>query len=87
MLYHPNGKPGEALAKNRTAITQLAQSGEAKKLMSLLQQQGGVNEAAQAAANGNAAQLMKMMDQLMKTKEGAELVERIGAQAKKAGLE
>lgn len=86
-MNHPAGNPGETLAKNQKAITQLARSGEAQKLMSLLQQQGSVKEAAHAAASGDMAQLMGMVHQLMNTKEGAELVERIGNQAKKVGLE
>jgi hypothetical protein len=73
--------------KNRAAIAQLAQSNDAKKLMELLQQRGGVQQAAQAAAGGDPSQLMAMMEQLMQTKEGAELVDRIGGQAKQAGLE
>ncbi|MEY8402438.1 hypothetical protein AALA54_03700 [Oscillospiraceae bacterium 44-34] len=76
------------LMKNREAISQLAQSSDAQKLMALLKQQsGGVQQAAQAAAAGNPRQLMAMMEQLMNSKEGAELVDRIGAQAKQAGLE
>ena len=56
--------------------------------MELLQQQSGqVKQAAKAAAGGDPAQLMAMMDQLMRSKEGAELVGRIGSQAKQAGLE
>ena len=74
------------LAKNREAITRLAQSSDAQQLMNLLRQKGGVQEAAQAAAGGDVSQLMAMMNQLMSTREGAELVERIGDQAKKAGL-
>ena len=38
------------------------------------------------AAAGNPSQLMAIMDQLMHSKEGAELVGRIETQAKKAGL-
>ena len=73
--------------KNREAITRLAQSSDARKLRELLQQQsGGVRQAAQAAAAGDPSQLMAMMDQLMHSKEGAALVDRIGAQAKQAGL-
>ena len=72
--------------KDRDAIAQLAQSSDAQKLRELLQQQsGGVRQAAKAAA-GDPSQLMAMMDQLMHSKEGAELVDRIGAQAKQAGL-
>ena len=75
------------LAKNRDAIARLAQSSDARKLMALLKQQsGGVQEAAQAAAAGDPSQLMTIMNQLMHSKEGAALVDRIGAQAKQAGL-
>ena len=73
--------------KDRDAIAQLAQSSDPQKLRELLQQQsGGVRQAAKAAAEGDPSQLMAMMDQLMHSKEGAELVDRIGAQAKQAGL-
>lgn len=81
------GITGAELVKNRDAITKLAQSDDAQRLMELLQRRGGVQEAAKAAAEGDASQLMAMMNQLMNTKEGADLVDRIGNQAKKAGLE
>lgn len=81
------GMAASELVKNRNAISRLAQSGDAQRLMALLQQRGGVQEAAKAAADGDPSQLMTMMNQLMSTREGAELVERIGDQAKKAGLE
>lgn len=81
------GATAAELIKNREAVAALAKSSDAQKLMSMLQKQGGVQEAAQAAAGGDARALMDMMGQLMNTKEGAELVERIGSQAKKAGLE
>lgn len=84
---HPLKGAAADLAKNRDAISKLAQSSDAQQLMSLLRQKGGVQEAAQAAAGGDVSQLMAMMNQLMSTREGAELVERIGDQAKKAGLE
>ena len=74
--------------KNRKAVERLAQSSDAQKLMALLKRQsGGVQEAAQAAAAGDPRALMSIMDQLMHSKEGAELVDRIGSQAKQAGLE
>ncbi len=81
------GFPAAELAKNREAISQLAHSSDAQKLMAMLQRRGGVQEAAEAAAAGDTSALVSMMDQLMKTKEGADLVNRIGNQAKKAGLE
>ena len=77
----------ELSEKNRKAMERLAQSSDAQKLMELLQKQSGeVKQAAQAAAAGDPARLMSMMDQLMRSKEGSELVDRIGAQAKQAGL-
>mgnify|MGYP001084962183 CR=1 FL=1 len=65
--------------KDRDAIAQLAQSSDAQKLRELLQQQSG-------GGRQDPSQLMAMMDQLMHSREGAELVDRIGAQAKQAGL-
>ena len=52
----------------------------------LEQQSGQVRQAAQQAAAGDPSQLMEIMGQLMHSKEGAALVDRIGAQAKQAGL-
>ena len=82
-----NVSPMSELAKNREAITQLAQSGEAQRLFAMLRQQGGVHEAAKAAAEGDPGSLVEMVNRLMSTKEGAQLVERIGEQAKKSGLQ
>ena len=77
----------ELSEKNREVISRLAKSSDAQKLMELLQRQSGqVKQAAQAAAAGDPAHLMSMMDQLMHSKEGAELVNRIDSQAKQAGL-
>ena len=77
----------ELSKKNRDAIVQLAKSSDAQKLMELLRRQNGqVQQAAQAAAAGDPGQLMAMMDQLMRSKEGAELVDRIDSQARQAGL-
>jgi hypothetical protein len=76
----------EELVKDPAALARLAQSGEARKLVSLLKQNGGVQEAAQAAANGDPGQLMQMMERLMNTREGGELVERISQQARESGL-
>ena len=78
----------ELSEKNRKTVERLAQSSDAQRLMALLNQQSGqVRQAAQAAAAGDPSQLMAMMNQLMHSKEGAELVDRIGSQAKQAGLE
>ncbi|MEY8317792.1 hypothetical protein AALB19_10835 [Oscillospiraceae bacterium 50-58] len=77
----------ELSEKNRDAIARLAKSSDAQKLMELLQRQSGqVKQAAQEAAAGDPSQLMAMMDQLMHSREGAELVDRIDSQARQAGL-
>ena len=76
------------LAKNRQAVARLAQSSDAKQLMALLQQPGrAARLGAPAAAAGEPGQLMAVMERLMRTREGAELVERIENQARQAGLE
>lgn len=78
----------ELSEKNRDAISRLAQSSDAQKLRDLLNRQSGqVQEAARQAAAGDPSQLMSIMNQLMHSREGAELVDRIGSQAKQAGLE
>lgn len=76
-----------ALEQDREKIAQLARSSDAQKLRELLEQQSGqVRQAAQQAAAGDPSQLMEIMGQLMHSKEGAALVDRIGTQAKQAGL-
>ena len=76
-----------ALEQDREKIAQLARSSDAQKLRELLEQQSGqVRQAAQQAAAGDPSPLMEIMGQLMHSKEGAALVDRIGAQAKQAGL-
>ena len=75
------------LVKNRDAIRQLAQSGEAKQLVSMPQQNGSVETAAQAAAKGKPQELMSMLQGLLNTQEGAQLVQRIEQQARQSGLE
>ena len=83
-----NADMAAELEQNREAIARLAQSQDAKQLMALLQRQSReVQQAAQAAATGDPGRLMAIMDQLMRTKEGAQLVDRISDQARRAGLE
>ena len=83
----PMERAARQLGQNREAITHMAQSGDAKRLMQLLEEEGGVRQAAKAAAAGDPSQLMDMMNRLMRTQEGAQLVERIENQAKRAGLQ
>ena len=74
------------LGKHGDELKKLAYSGDAQRLMELLRQGGGEQDAAQAAAKGDPSALMGMMQRLMSTKEGAQLVERLGQKAKESGL-
>lgn len=80
-----NQKAAE-LMKNKEAISKLAQTDDAQRLMAMLRQGGGVEEEAQAAASGSPGALLKRMKQLMSTQEGAELIQRINEQARESGL-
>lgn len=75
------------LMKNREAIAKLATSTEARQLVELLERRGGVQQAARAAAGGNTGALSAMVEELMRTQEGANLARSISDQAKRAGLE
>lgn len=85
-----NGRGGAQgtfdLSGAKGALTKLAQSDDARRLMQLLGQGGDVRDAAQAAAGGDPAALLQRMQQLMSTREGAQLVERISRQAQEQGL-
>jgi len=72
--------------KDKGAIQQLLKSDDTRRMMDMLGSQNDVQDAAKAAAAGDPAQLMGMMQQLMNTKEGAALVERITKQARQSGL-
>ena len=72
--------------KEREALSKLAQSQQAQKLIQMLGQEGNVQDAARQAAAGKPEKLLERMRQLMSTAEGAALVEQIGQQAKKSGL-
>lgn len=74
------------MQEQRQAIQKLAQSGEAQRLMSMLRQNGQVQQAAQAAAQGSPEQLLGMVKELMNTQEGAAVVERLRRQAEESGL-
>ena len=82
-----NSATAAELVKNRKAIAQLAHSQEAQSLMAMLHQNGGVQQAAKAAAAGDPTALMSMMEKLMQTQQGAQLVERIHDRAKQVGLD
>lgn len=71
---------------NSKAIKQLLQSEDTRRMMQMLQNTGSVQNAAQAAAKGDSAQLVGMMQQLMSTPEGAQLVDRITKKAQENGF-
>ena len=72
--------------KKKDGVQHLLQSDDTKRMMDMLNKQGGVQAAAKAAAAGDPSRLMEMMQQLMSTKEGSQLVERITKQAQQNGL-
>lgn len=77
-LNHVLSSPQAAdLLKNKQAIESLMKSGEAKRLMELLNQNagGGLKGAAQSALKGDTSQLMNLVEGLMKNPESAKLVE------------
>ncbi len=65
------------LQQNKAALMQMMRSADGQRLIELMQQQSGLQQAAGAAARGDAAQLTQMVQRLMQTREGAELAERI----------
>lgn len=72
---------------NTAGLQELAKSGDMKKLMTLLQKNGAVGDAAKSASKGDATALLGMLQQLMSTEEGAGLIETIQEKAKKAGID
>lgn len=87
-----NGKRSDRLGEmakqmqGHAAVRKLLASEDAKRMMQLLEQQGGVQEAAKSAAGGDPTRIMEMMQTLMSSQEGAQLVERIKGQAEQSGL-
>ena len=68
-----------ALLKNKDAVQQMAQSQEAQALLQMLDAKSshGLQEAAQRAEHGDPKALFSLMQQVMKSPEGAKLIERI----------
>ena len=77
---------GGMFGGNREAIAKLAASAQARELVRLLNQQGGVQQAAQAAAGGDPGALTAMLEGLMRSEQGADLIRSIEEQAKRAGI-
>ena len=82
-----SGVTAAELVKDRQTIAKLARSKEAQSLMELLRQSGDVQHAAQNAARGDPTALVSMLEKLVKTQQGAQLIGEIGDRARQAGLE
>ncbi len=70
----------EQLRKNPAMLKALMQSRDGQTLMQMLTQgdQGaGLQKAVQSAAQGDTSAMVQMVNQIMQTPSGAELVERI----------
>ena len=75
----------EQLGSNPAALRRLMQSRDGQALLQMLSagdQGASLQNAAQSAAKGNPAELMRMMNQVMKSPAGAELVQRINRSIK-----
>ncbi|MGM9606475.1 MAG: hypothetical protein ACI3XJ_03110 [Oscillospiraceae bacterium] len=68
-----------SLLKNKQAMENLMKSGEAQRLMELLNKNAGsgLKDAAQSAMNGDTSQLMNLVQGLMKDPQSAKLVEEL----------
>lgn len=80
-----NSPQASGLLKNKQAIESLMKSGEAQRLMELLNQKSGgeLKDAAQSAMKGDSAQLMSLVEGLMKNPQSAKLVEELNKKVTK----
>ena len=70
----------EQLKNNPAMLQSLMQSRDGQMLMQMLTQGdrgAGLQRAVQSTAQGNTAEMVKMVNQIMKSPDGAALVERI----------
>ena len=76
----------EQLRKNPAALKALMQSRDGQTLMQMLTQGdggAGLQRAVQSAAKGDTTAMVQMVNQIMQSLEGAELVERINKAARR----
>ena len=68
-----------SLLKNKALMQSILNAPDTQRLMQLLSQDGsdGLKRAAASAAKGDAGALMGIVNQVMQSKEGAGLIERI----------
>ena len=75
----------QQLRANPAMLQSLMQSQDGQALLRMLSagdQGASLQRAAQSAAKGNPAEMMRMMNQVMKSPAGAELVQRINRSMK-----
>ena len=75
----------QQLKANPAMLQSLMQSRDGQALMQMLSagdQGASLQRAAQSAAKGNPAEIMRMMNQVMQSPAGAELVQRINRSMK-----
>ena len=67
------------LLKNKDLLKNILSAPDTKRLMNLLNQHagGGLQSAAAAAAQGDPSQLTGLLNQVMQSKEGAQVVGRL----------
>lgn len=76
----------EQLRKNPAMLKSLMQSRDGQALMQMLTQGdrgAGLQKAVQSAARGDTSAMVQMVNQIMQTPSGAELVERINKAVQK----
>ena len=76
----------EQLRKNPAALKALMQSRDGQTLMQMLTQGDGgtgLQRAVQSAAKGDTTAMVQMVNQIIQSQEGAELVERINKAARR----
>ena len=81
-----SARMAEQLRKNPAALKALMQSRDGQALMRMLTQDdggAGLRRAVQSAAKGDAGAVTRMVNQIMQSPEGAELVERINKAVQK----
>ena len=75
----------EKLKRNKGLAEQIMRSGDGQKLMNMLTQDDGgaaLNRATQSAAKGDAKELSQMLQNLMRNKDAAAVMSRLGDSAK-----
>lgn len=72
------------LLNNKQTLESIMKSGEAQRLMELLNKNAGsgLKNAAQSAMQGDPSQLKKLVDNLMQNPESAKLVENLNKKIK-----